>query len=247
MENDFDIEHSSIYLSISSSDLQSSELLYKNKQYMQCAFYFTQSVEKLIKSTGLYYKVITPNETKDMKHTLLFVHKKILKLVADYPSQLPKDAKLGTSQWNLSTHFLKGVDKLDSLKQDLSKILLVSEVTENVVKDYLKQLTEIDKNVTRDYVKILNKKNKNLPKEILELIKVLFKFIYIFMCEFAMGIFTLYFNNNTRYPNFKENYNPQKKFVSKDFFIKTYPKFYKYQNRALIYFNEILLENKKQN
>ena len=55
-----------LFLEIAKSDLEASRTLLSNKHYPQAVFYFEQAIEKGIKSLGLWMKVITEEECKDM-------------------------------------------------------------------------------------------------------------------------------------------------------------------------------------
>ena len=195
---------------------------------MQCTFYFTQSVEKLIKAMGLYFNIINITESKDMRHNLLKIHKIILGSVVE-DSEYELFESFGAFNKN---SFIDSLKILDSLKEDLTMPLLVSQITEDLAKQYIMELKKLDEKI-----------NLMLSDSKIDFMANFPKTIYIIMCEFTFGLFTLYFTNNSRYPNFKKIYSPIEKFKSNDFFINNYPEFYKYQKKAIIYFTEILNKN----
>jgi hypothetical protein len=156
------------------SDLEASRTLLFNKHYPQAIFYFEQAVEKGIKSLGLWMKVITEEECKDMDiigHNAWNVLQFIIKNVF---GELKKSLQIISREYP----YLEQVNLLTSMQEIFEKFekeaMRSQTLIENLLKKDAKTLAfceeELEKlrDTMSTYKNGINIIIKELPEKLLE-------------------------------------------------------------------------------
>jgi len=119
-----------LLLEIAKTDLEASRILLSSKHHPQAIFLFEQSVEKGVKSIGLWMNVVTEEECKDMKiigHQAWRIFNHIMEIV---PEKLKKgfEGIITDFQIILREHFhLKQKESLTITEEPLKKMIKTLE------------------------------------------------------------------------------------------------------------------------
>lgn len=160
-----------ILIKLSISDLKSSRLLYKNRQFRTSYFFFQQSVEKANKAFGLLGGIITEKDLFKIQHNQAKIYRKGLVEQEENANKLLNAVK---SFPQLETHkFFQQIDFAQYqkyLKNSLSQIdslynLDLVRISASDLSDYLRELRKLEKAKTK--IKIPKKADKEMKQEML--------------------------------------------------------------------------------
>jgi len=171
-------------LEIAKNDLEAAECLFERKLYPQAVFSLQQSVEKAIKSYGVFMGVISEKEAKEFGHNPLKIYKKMgemgKKMFEEFSVNIEKVPKLKETEViekiDLEKQFKDAsysLDVITHLDQECKEVFFIQK---DDIDSFIKEINEIEKEEANiKNIKIPKKELNKAKKPITEFLDALYQ------------------------------------------------------------------------
>jgi len=228
-----------IFLEIASRDMEAARLLLQNGLYPHSVFFVEQSVEKTVKSLGLWRKAITLNEAYEYGHRAIPLFRKIWKKLIAFAKDTISDAEitLDLEEWDGFADRIFG--KLERWLKDEKWLKLsgetfsLSKPLEHIENGYTKMTVELK--AVEGHLRVLegekDSENRRLEIRRLHSRKRIARLSFCFTYLIHMCLVFLPQVSRARYPY--ENWNPLDFYNQRAPVIKLAGEFIEYQEKGL--------------